>query len=400
MMKLHTQKRSENLLYLLLWTLLYLLPLASELFYSVSRHNSFEWEMVTSAWSTITFFLLAFCVHNFFIAPLLVYRKRIWLYLGILTLLLVGMSLGRSLIRPHEPHRHHFERHERFNQREPRNAPEERPAPADAEFRPAEQGPNRARGERPRREGKNPEDMPFMPGSREMIMCCIVLTLCGSNIGVKYYFKSADDRKRMEQLEKHNLSQQLTYLKYQISPHFFMNTLNNIHALVSMDPPKAEEMIEVLSRLMRYVLYEADKPLVPLKQEVDFLNNYIELMRVRYTHDVKIAMDTPPQLPTSFIPPLIFTTIVENAFKHGVSYNHRSFIHISVEQVADRLVFRCHNSRHPKPNDGKPGGVGLNNVKQRLKLLFHTQYKLEILPTETDYLVRLSIPIMKSSKFL
>lgn len=385
-MKLKTQKKNETVLYLLIWLILYATPLVSEFFYSITKHYSFEWHMVTDSWLTLSFFFVAFVLHNFFIAPLLVYHKQIWLYFGILVMLLICMNMQRTLIMPDDrrPHNREMREHLRGEEGGARFDPNYPQRENNNDMKPRE---HRRRGPR----GKH-DEMPLMPGSREMVMCCILLTLCGSNIGVKFYFKSVDDRKRLEHLEKHNLKQQLAYLKYQINPHFFMNTLNNIHALVSMNPPKAEKMIEVLSRLMRYVLYEADKPLVPLKQEVDFLNNYIELMRVRYTDNVNITMDTPPTLPNSFIPPLIFTTIVENAFKHGVSYNRQSFIHISVAQEADHIVFRCHNSRHPK-KDIKPGGVGLSNVKQRLELLFHNHYELDIRPTETDYLVRLSVPL-------
>ena len=121
----------------------------------------------------------------------------------------------------------------------------------------------------------------------------------------------------MRLLEKENLNQQLEYLKYQINPHFFMNTLNNIHALVDIDPEKAKTTIVELSKMMRYLLYEGNNSLIPLHREVEFLRNYITLMKLRYTDKVKIDTDIPVSLPDRRLPPLLLITFVENAFKHG-----------------------------------------------------------------------------------
>ena len=107
------------------------------------------------------------------------------------------------------------------------------------------------------------------------------------------YYKADKDRNRMEQLEKENLKQRLNYLRYQISPHFFMNTLNNIHALVDIDPEKAKKSIVELSKLMRHILYDGDTNISPLSDEVQFLQNYIALMKMRFTGMVKVNTDFP-----------------------------------------------------------------------------------------------------------
>ena len=212
------------------------------------------------------------------------------------------------------------------------------------------------------------------------------------NLGVKYYFKSRDDQKKLLRLEKENLEQQLEYLKYQINPHFFMNTLNNIHALVDIDAEKAKSTILELSKMMRYVLYEGDKKGVPLTREFDFIRNYITLMRLRYTNKVQIRIDIPSQAPDRLIPPLMLITFIENAFKHGISYQHDSFIEVKAEVLGEKLHFACRNSKAEKPNEEK-GGVGLANVKQRLKLLYDNDYTLKI-QDETDvYSVQLIIPL-------
>ena len=212
------------------------------------------------------------------------------------------------------------------------------------------------------------------------------------NLGVKFYFKTRDDQKKLLRLEKENLEQQLEYLKYQINPHFFMNTLNNIHALVDIDAEKAKSTILELSKMMRFILYEGDKQGVPLTREFDFIRNYITLMELRYTDKVQIRVNLPQQAPDRLIPPLMLITFIENAFKHGISYQHPSFIDIMVDVLDDRLHFTCNNSKAEKSNQEK-GGVGLTNVRQRLKLLYDNNYTLHIQDNPDTYQVQLTIPL-------
>ena len=173
-----------------------------------------------------------------------------------------------------------------------------------------------------------------------------------------------------------------------------MNTLNNIHALIDIDTESAQSAIVELSRLLRYSIYDAERERVPLSKEVDFLRNYLALMRIRYDEQVEIRFDVPDPLPACNIPPMIYASFVENAFKHGVSYQQHSFVHISLQVEAGRLLFCCLNSRkvdsHSKP--GEEGGMGLRNVRKRLELLFHRDYTLVLQDTGDTYAVRLNIP--------
>jgi len=216
--------------------------------------------------------------------------------------------------------------------------------------------------------------------------------MMGMNLGIKLYFRQREDQKRMGELEKQNLEQQLEYLKYQINPHFFMNTLNNIHALVDIDPEMAKQTILELSKMMRFVLYEGNKAGVPLDRDISFLQNYITLMKLRYTDKVRINVTTPENLPNKEVPPLLFITFVENAFKHGVSYRQESYIDIGIDVSDGRLQFTCTNSRIPKEDD-KHGGVGLRNVKQRLDLIYGENYTLDIEDKPDMYKVNLTIPL-------
>ena len=174
---------------------------------------------------------------------------------------------------------------------------------------------------------------------------------------------------------------ELKNLKNQISPHFLLNTLNNIYALTTFDTEKAQQAIHELSKLLRYLLYDNQVEKVDLAKEADFLHNYIELMRLRIGKnvDLKVNLDVPENRKVS-IAPLIFISLVENAFKHGVSTTQPSFIHIDLHVEADnKIVFTCANSNYPKTEDDKSGeGIGLQQVSQRLDLSYpncHTWHK-------------------------
>ena len=176
-----------------------------------------------------------------------------------------------------------------------------------------------------------------------------------------------------------------------------MNTLNNIHALVDIDPSKAQETIRELSKMMRFVLYEGDKSGVPLTKEFEFVRTYTKLMQLRYSDKVRITVDVPDEAPDVTIPPLMLISFIENAFKHGISYQHDSFIDIKVvlrNPLPDvtHLCFTCSNSKAERPNQEK-GGVGLANVKKRLDLLYDKNYTLKIKDEADIYIVELILPL-------
>jgi LytS/YehU family sensor histidine kinase len=236
---------------------------------------------------------------------------------------------------------------------------------------------------------------PFV-GEHDILSIVVLLLMFGANLGTKYYFRSRRDQRKLQELEKQNLEQQLEYLKYQINPHFLMNTLNNIHALVDIDPEQAKETIVELSKIMRYALYEGARQRVPLGRDIAFLEGYVRLMRLRYTDKVDVRLETPEQMPDVEIPPMIFITFVENAFKHGVSYQQQSFICAKFEIQDSTLCFTCKNSkpRTVQPQTAeKEGGVGLQNALQRLQLIYGNRFALNIDETPETYNIRLEIPL-------
>ena len=171
-----------------------------------------------------------------------------------------------------------------------------------------------------------------------------------------------------------------------------MNTLNNIHALVDIDPAKAQETIVELSKMMRFLLYEGDKNGVPLPRELEFIRTYTNLMQLRYTDNVRIDLDLPAETPDKTIPPLMLIPFIENAFKHGVSYKQDSFIEVKIALEDGSLHFSCRNSKADVPNQEK-GGVGLANVRKRLNLLYEHNYSLRIKNDADIYSVELSLPL-------
>ena len=371
--------RKEHIIYTMMWIVLYLSPVMG-LYMRMSGdpHISFSWTEILNAWKFNTVWLVLFAVHNFLLTPILIIRRKTWLY-SLLSLGMLSLTICFLLIiRP--PHKGPHLR--------PRDTVECCYAGRDAAGR---RLPDRPHG-RPDRMLFNPMPM-FGPG--EMVAALGGLLLMGMNLGVKLYFKSQEDSKVLVQIERQNLERQLEYLKYQVNPHFFMNTLNNIHALVDIDPERAKTTIVELSKMMRYILYEGNNKLIPLQREVQFLRNYVQLMRLRYTERVSISISTPATLPDRMLPPLLLIIFVENAFKHGISYRMESFIDISMRIDGERLVFCCRNSKPAQSAaDGdKRGGMGLVNVRRRLDLLFHSDYRLDITDGDKEYVARLEMPL-------
>ena len=386
--------RKEHIIYALIWILLYLSPVMGlYMRMSGNPHVSFSWTEILNAWKFNTIWLAMFAVHNFLLAPILLIKRRTWLYSALSVGALMATMATLYLNRPQHTRRYrHWQRSETAirdeGQRHGMQRPGDRQWPTDGRQRHKDM-----RRERPTGMGMPGPMMLFGPG--EMVGFIGGLLLMGMNLGVKLYFKSQDDQKTLAQIERQSLERQMEYLKYQVNPHFFMNTLNNIHALVDIDPERAKTTIVELSKMMRYILYEGNNRLIRLPREVQFLRNYVQLMSLRYTDRVRISMDVPDTPPDLALPPLLLIIFVENAFKHGISYQAESFVDISIATSRQRLHFHCRNSRPQQPQhqtDGK-GGMGLANARQRLGLLFGSDYSLRIDEQADTYDVRLDIPL-------
>ena len=197
-----------------------------------------------------------------------------------------------------------------------------------------------------------------------------------------------------ESLEKLRLMDELKFLKAQINPHFLMNSLNNIHSMIEIDSAKAQDMTLELSRLMRYVLYEGANATASFADEVAFILNYVSLMRCRYPDSkVQISVDVPKNPSRSVVvPSMLLVTFVENAFKHGVSAHVDSFVTVDMGMEEGNIVFTCINSVIEKTTaDYSGSGIGIENMKRRLELLYPGNYSYEQRQENGKYIVKVRL---------
>jgi len=215
------------------------------------------------------------------------------------------------------------------------------------------------------------------------------ILILGFSLGLKLLEKVSLDEKKRKELEKEKLNSELAFLKNQINPHFFFNTLNNIYALIISDQEKAQNSVLELSKLMRYLLYESEKGETKLIDEITFMNHYIDLMKLRLNQKVILSVKLPEPPPDINIPALLFIPFIENAFKHGVSYRNPSFIEIRMDANNKIIQFNIRNSKVNNKVNKEYSGIGLDNVKKRLNLLFPNRYNLEIRENEDEFAVEL-----------
>ena len=346
------QTIGENLLYVMVWAAIILVPVLNSQMMSEMHINL---ENVLIAWRQIAPYLIIFVIHNTVLAPRYMLRRKYGKYLLSDLALIIGVFW---LVQIYEEH-----------------LADNLVAQADPQLS---------------------EAYRQASFSNLEIYWNIVLGffMTGANTGIKLIYQSMRDEQKMEALKRQNLQAEMDYLKYQINPHFFMNTLNNIHALIDIDAESAKNAVIELSKMMRYVLYDSGSERISLNSDIQFLKNYIELMRIRYTDAVDIRMEYPQNLPeTVSIPPLLLIVFVENAFKHGVSYNRPSFIHLKIDCSEEAVCSVISNSRHHADGIRHEAGIGLENVRKRLSLIYgEDNYTLEIVEKPETYTVKLIIP--------
>lgn len=390
----------ENLIYAFIWLVLFIIPLAG-----YSFEGSIHWNDVRRYWVALLPFALLFLLNNYLLIPVFLFRKKHLLYIGLLLLSILFLFIARPLItdslnpNPH-PKKEQVLRKKNgdYPREEKRPDHGERISPHEEKISPHEERikPSSFKGPPPGDQKKGPPLMQFPkkwgPYLNGLLMAMLV---AGFNIAVRLLFKSMNDAKQLDELERRNLRNELKYLKAQINPHFFMNTLNNIHALIDIDGKKAKRTVVELSKLMRYVLYEAEKPFITLEKEIEFIENYIALMRIRYTEDVEIITVYPQDMLHAQIPPLLLITLIENAFKHGININGKSYIHSRMTIENEHLFYSVANTLPVDPPDGIPAaGMGLDNLRKRLELLFgKDNYSLETYSGNRVFIANLNIPV-------
>ncbi|MBQ6612536.1 MAG: sensor histidine kinase [Alistipes sp.] len=334
----------ENMVYALVWAIIYLIPFMNA---HLMSEEAVDFGKVVISWAKITPYFAIFLVHNYCLSPLLLRNRYGW-YI-VLSVVLVASIFG---------------------------------AIEALDFR----------------YWQSNEHLRDKASLTELAWYWNVLfgiLMAGANSMIKLYYRAISAEQRMAMLERQNIESQMQYLKYQINPHFLMNTLNNIHSMIDFDKDMARKSVMDLSRMMRHVLYDSGEQTTTLDKEVEFLSNYIELMRIRYIDDIDISFTFPDMNVCRRVelPPLLLIVLVENAFKHGISYNQESHIHINLYVDDDELTCVVANSRHYS-HSSEHSGIGLNNITRRLDLLFGSRYVLDIDDgDEKQYIVKLVIPV-------
>ncbi|MEI6851760.1 MAG: histidine kinase [Bacteroidota bacterium] len=219
----------------------------------------------------------------------------------------------------------------------------------------------------------------------------------GVSVAIRSTMRLKEEESLRKKIENEHLKSEITYLKYQLQPHFFFNTLNNIYALIDRKPELAKEVLHNLSKLLRYVLYHAEDAKVPLQSEIYFLKTYINLMQIRLSSSIFVKYEFPDleaEETEVRVPPLLFITLVENAYKHGIDANLQGNIFIKMELTASHVIFSVNNScSKPIGDDQTVSGIGLENLQKRLDILYKAnEFSLIRKQTDKDYYSELKIP--------
>lgn len=368
------QQVIENVIYATLWLLVLLVVI-----FLSQKNNQIQWAKVLHDSIALLPFFLVFMANNILLTPKLLFKKRYVWYFTATTVLIVFVShptvsmylqdllnMHGGVMSPPLPH------------------------PQTGLTPPA--GPPQGMNLEQLRPGMEPlAKGHFIQYMNNMLISILVV---GFNLAIKQTGRLMKEERMRNLLNEEKLQTELSFLRHQISPHFLMNTLNNIHALVDIEPKLAQSSIVRLSHMLRYLLYEKEDKKTTLAKEIEFIKSYSTLMQMRYTDDLDIQLHFPEEIPNVSIPPFVFITILENAFKHGAVANKNCFIHLNIGITGRYLVCTCSNC---KQNSSKPKtpdhGIGLENTRKRLELYYGKDYIWEIEETHHKYTSTLKLPI-------
>ena len=363
--------RNERILYFLVWTVIAVLPIVLEL-WKLINNSEFEWQFVFLWWTGMIPLILIFFIHNHFLIPRFMKKGKVGRYC--LILIVVLSAYGGIQYLMDRPVRKDFK---------------ERLMPPGSPFefgrRPQIHPPMTGMPEK-----RPPRPFPF-PLLFKIMLAAMTL---GTNVAISLAFTYNREQANRREQENKRLQEELKYLKQQISPHFLMNVLNNIHEMAEEDTKEAQNMILELSHLMRYVLYESENEMTTFSSESRFILSFVSLMQKRYIDGlVKVNLDIQGQTSEDVhMAPLLFISFIENAFKHGVSYNNETVIDIRLHEVNGKILFSCDNTVPHTRKTVSSGGVGLSNIRRRLDLLYGEEYSLRINQENDRHSVTLIIP--------
>jgi len=372
-----TQTKSPNLnnieliIYVVVWATAFSIP-----FLNYRINNLVVWDKILNEWIKTAAMLIIFLINAYLLVPRFLFQKKYLTYIASVLLAILLIAGTSILIQV-------------FINPPPMSMPPMNLGPG---MPPMELGAGM-----PAPIGFKPTNLPEQRSIFMIFITNLILSLLvvGAGTAIKMVSQWIREESRREDAEKEQLKTELAFLRHQVSPHFFMNTLNNIHALIDINAEDAKNTIIELSTMMRYMLYDTAQGHTTLKKEIHFIESYIALMQLRFTRKAIINLEIPENIPDLQIPPMLFVSFLENAFKHGVSYQKESYVSFKLNFTENRLNCTIANSisNEHKKSDINQSGIGLTNIKKSLKLLFGNDYKLEITESKKEFNVNLSIPI-------
>jgi hypothetical protein len=389
-MKKPEKRMPESVMYFFIWLIFLIIPIITN---NYSGQGSFR--KVLYDWLSLIPFILVFLFNNFFLLSKVLFKGRRYLYVISLLTTAVIISMAFYYLNP-IIHKNDPEVLENRILQDPQYGREEmKPGilpdmpsntPAGPElFKPGDHQPSR------NRIGAATESSVFILINTIFIS----LLLAGFNTAIAVTNKWSAEEQARKEIEKEHVESKLAFLQNQVNPHFLMNTLNNIHSLIEVDQQLAQSAVIKLSAMMRYLLYESGRGTTTLQREIEFLKSYLELMQLRVDKSVSVTLDLPEKFENVNLPPLLFISFIENAFKHGVSYREPSSMKFSLVQNSDSLEFRAENTIpvfHSGKSENTQGGFGLENVRKRLDMLYGTRHRLLIEKSDREFRVNLIIP--------
>ncbi len=359
--------RNINLLLILfIFVLLFILPIIF-----TRTGDAICWRNVLKIWQDRAPLIPLFVLNHWVLVPKLILLKRYKAYLGMIAMIIILITAGCYI-------------NDDTDKRSARQLP--KPEPGKDMFI------NDHKKPKPVSHTPSP-----IPPYANLLTFSLLLVAVDTGLSfTKHWHKNEEDK---IELEKENSQAQLEILRNQISPHFFMNTLNNIYSLVDSDAPKAKKSVMKLSKLMRYMLYENSNGKVLLSKEFEFITSFVDLMRLRFTDQVSIVLIIPDKFEDIKIPVMLFNSYIENAFKYGASYQQNSFVNIVFDISRSNLVFNCTNSTNLSNESILKSCTNLEANKHRLDLLYKNNYSIATELTDKIFNIKLTIPLILSGTF-
>lgn len=381
----------EYVIYIFLWLMVLIMPLTTN-----SYNSKGDFLKICYDWLRMLPFILVFSINSIWLLPALLFKGHSNLYIIILVIAAILISATFQVLNPVLYKNDPKLLEQRILQDPQWGREEMRPgsspslpgnAPSSPElFKSGSEGGLSESRRMP---------IPGQPLFQFINTLFISLLVAGFNTAIAVTNRWFTEEQARKEIEKEHMQSELAFLQNQVSPHFFMNTLNNIHSLIEADQKLAQNAVLKLSEMMRYLLYESGRGTTTLAKEIEFLRSYVKLMQLRVDDSVKVSFELPDNYVNVSLPPLLFISFIENAFKHGVSYREPSSLTFKMIQNDSSLVFIAVNTVSAYRNTDSMVhhvGIGLENIKKRLNLLYGDKYQLNIDSGNNEFRVKLIIP--------